>query len=46
MKRKLEFDGIRCIAIIMIVICHLCYGIQNYSIVGQYLGGCFNCVFF
>lgn len=46
MKRILEFDGIRAIAIIMIFACHICYGLEANSPFGQYLGGTYNCVFF
>lgn len=41
-----QFDGVRAIAILSIVACHLCYGFNAMSPVGQYLGGTFNFVFF
>ena len=41
-----EFDGIRGLAILSIVTCHICYGIDPMSPLGQYLGGTFNIVFF
>lgn len=44
--RIAEFDGIRAFAIIMIMTCHVSYGLQPNSPVGQYLGGTFNFVFF
>lgn len=46
MKHIKEFDGIRGIAILSIVACHICYGINAMSPLGQYLGGTFNFVFF
>lgn len=46
MQRLLELDGIRAVAIIAIMICHISYGIEPCSWVGQYLGGTYNCVFF
>lgn len=45
MKRTLAFDGIRAIAILGIVGCHICYALGAMAI-GQYLGGTFNAVFF
>lgn len=45
MKRILAFDSIRAIAILGIVVCHLSYAI-GYSVLGEYLGGSFNMVFF
>lgn len=41
-----QFDGIRAVAMLCIVACHLSYGIHAMSPVGQYLGGTFNFVFF
>lgn len=46
MKQIKEFDGVRAIAILSIVACHICYGIDSMSPLGQYLGGTFNFVFF
>lgn len=46
MNETKEFDGIRGIAILSIVACHICYGINALSPLGQYLGGTFNIVFF
>lgn len=46
MQKIKEFDGIRGVAIIAIVTCHICYGIDSMSPLGQYLGGTFNIVFF
>lgn len=46
MNETKEFDGIRGIAILSIVACHICYGINALSPLGQYLGGTFNFVFF
>lgn len=38
-------DGIRAVAIMAIVACHICYGFDGYSVAGQYLAGTFNFVF-
>lgn len=46
MNKIREFDGIRGIAILAIVTCHICYGMDSMSSLGQYLGGTFNIVFF
>lgn len=46
MSKANHYDGIRAIAILSIVACHLCYGIDTMSPLGQYLGGTFNFVFF
>lgn len=45
-SRNTSFDGIRAIAILGIVGCHMCYGLEGMSWLGVYLGGTFNCVFF
>lgn len=45
-SRNTSFDGIRAIAILGIVGCHMCYGLEGMSWLGMYLGGTFNCVFF
>lgn len=45
MKRILSFDGIRAVAILGIVACHLCYA-TGHGVLGQYLGGSFNIIFF
>lgn len=45
-SRNTSFDGIRAIAILGIVGCHICYGLEGMSWLGVYLGGTFNCVFF
>lgn len=45
-SRNTSFDGIRAIAILGIVGCHMCYGLDGMSWLGLYLGGTFNCVFF
>lgn len=46
MNKIKEFDGIRGVAILFIVTCHICYGMDSMSSLGQYLGGTFNIVFF
>jgi len=38
-------DGVRGIAILAIMVCHVCYGFCSDSRLGQYLGGTFNYVF-
>lgn len=45
MNRIPAFDGIRGVAILMIVFCHICYGLGIMSI-GHYLGSTYNYVFF
>lgn len=45
MTRIPAFDGIRGVAVLMIVTCHVCYG-AGLGVWGQYLGGTFNTVFF
>ena len=45
MNRIPAFDGIRAVAILMIVLCHICYGLGLMPI-GHYLGSTFNYVFF
>lgn len=40
-----EFDYLRTISIIGIVLCHCCYGWNHCGWVGSYLGETFNCVF-
>ena len=44
--RNISYDGVRAIAIIGIILCHICYGLNGMSWLGTYLGGTFNCVFF
>ncbi len=45
MTRIPAFDGVRAVAILMIVTCHVCYG-AGAGTWGQFLGGTFNAVFF
>lgn len=45
MTRIPAFDGVRAVAILMIVTCHVCYG-AGAGTWGQFLGGTFNTVFF
>lgn len=45
MNRIPAFDGIRAVAILMIVLCHICYGLGLMPN-GHYLGSTFNYVFF
>ena len=45
MKRSLEFDGIRAVAILFIMLCHICFG-MGWSAAGRFFGGTFNTVFF
>lgn len=45
-SRNVSFDGIRAVAILGIIGCHMCYGLGEISWLGAYLGGVFNCVFF
>lgn len=45
-SRNIYYDGIRAIAIIGIILCHICYGLNGMSWLGAYLGGIFNCLFF
>ena len=45
MERIAVFDGIRAVAILGIVACHVCYAI-GWNVIGQYLGGTFNVIFF
>lgn len=44
-ERLEAIDGVRAVAILAIVVCHVCYGFSEKSILGQYLGGTFNYVF-
>lgn len=47
MSRLLQFDGIRAVAVLLIVLCHVFYGLDGMgSPAGQYLGGTYNFVFF
>lgn len=46
MRRIVGLDAIRAVAILLIVACHICYGVNAMSPVGQYLGGTYNFVFF
>ena len=46
MKQIKEFEGVRSVAILSIVACHISYGINAMNPLGQYLGGTFNFVFF
>lgn len=43
--RIAAIDGVRGVAILAIIVCHICYGFSSDSILGQYLGGTFNYVF-
>lgn len=44
-ERLESIDGVRAVAILAIVVCHVCYGFSGESVLGQYLGGTFNYVF-
>ena len=46
MNRILEFDGIRAVAILMIVLCHICYSMEGFSNWEQHLDCTYNFVFF
>lgn len=47
MSKLLQFDGIRAVAVLLIVLCHVFYGLDGMgSPAGQYLGGTYNFVFF
>lgn len=45
MKRALEFDGIRSVAILFIVLCHICFG-MGWAATGRFCANTFNTVFF
>lgn len=45
MSRSLEFDGIRAVAILFILLCHICFG-MGWSAMGRFCGSTFNTVFF
>ena len=45
MKRALEFDGIRAVAILFIVLCHICFG-MGWAATGRFCANTFNTVFF
>lgn len=47
MNRYSQFDGIRAVAVLLIVLCHVFYGYNGIeSPAGQYFGGTYNFVFF
>lgn len=45
MKRVFEFDGIRAVAVLFILLCHISFG-MGWSAMGRFCGGTFNTVFF
>lgn len=45
MNKIVSFDYIRAISIILIVLCHCCFGINGMSFLGGFLGSTFNVVF-